>query len=100
MSERHGIAERMVETDRRRAILAALMVAPGYMMPSRALREQIGLVGYQVSHDRLLTDLAWLAEQGLATWSGEVASLTDRGADVVLGRAQVPGVKRPDPGQV
>jgi hypothetical protein len=92
-------AERMAETDRRRAILAALMVAPAYMMPARALRDQIGLVGYQVSQDRLLTDLAWLAEQGLATWTGEVASLTERGADVVLGRAQVPGVKRPEPGQ-
>ncbi len=93
-------AERMAETDRRRAILAALIVAPAYMMPARALREQIGLVGYQVSLDRLATDCAWLHEQGLATWAGDVATLSDRGADVVLGRAQVPGVKRPEPGQV
>ncbi len=92
-------AERLAELDRRRAILAALMVAPAYMMPARALREQLGLVGYQVSMDRLATDCAWLTEQGLAAWTGEVATLTERGADVVLGRAQVPGVKRPEPGQ-
>lgn len=92
-------AQNMAELDRRRAILAALMVAPAYMMPARGLREQIGLVGYSVSLDRLQTDCAWLAEMGLITWSNDVATLTDRGADVVLGRAQVPGVKRPEPGQ-
>ena len=92
-------AERIAELDRRRAILAALQVAPAYMMPLRALREQLALVGYHTSLDRLSTDCAWLAEQGLADWSGIVATLTDRGSDVVLGRAQVPGVKRPEPGQ-
>lgn len=91
--------EQMVELDRRRAMLAALMVAPAYMMPARALREQINLVGYAVSLDRLVIDCAWLAEMGLVAWNNEVATLTDRGADVVLGRAQVPGVKRPEPGQ-
>jgi len=93
-------AEQMVEKDRRRAILLALVMAPAYMMPARGLREQIGLVGYMVSLDRLTTDCAWLAEQGLVEWTNDVATLTDRGADVALGRAQVPGVKRPEPGQV
>ena len=93
-------AERMAETDRRRALLTALLVAPAYMMPARALREQIGLAGYAVSLDRVMADCAWLAEMGLAAWQNEVATLTDRGADVVLGHAQVPGVKRPEPGQV
>ena len=92
-------AEKIAERDRRRAILAALMVAPSYMMQARALREQIFLVGYSVSLDRLATDCSWLAEQGLIEWSNDVATLTDRGADVVLGRAQTPGVKRPEPGQ-
>jgi hypothetical protein len=93
-------AERMAETDRRRAILTALLVAPAYMMPARALREQISLAGYAVSLDRLVADCAWLAEMGLVDWRNDVATLSDRGADVVLGRAQVPGVKRPDPGQI
>lgn len=93
-------AENMVELDRRRAILAALMVAPAYMMPARGLREQIGLVGYVVSLDRLRIDCAWLGEMGLINWQNDVAMLSDRGADVVLGRAQVPGVKRPEPGEM
>jgi hypothetical protein len=93
-------ADRMAELDRRRAILAALQVAPAYMMPVRALREQLALVGYNTSLDRLSTDCAWLAEQGLADWTGIVATLTDRGSDVVMGRAMVPGVKRPEPGDV
>lgn len=93
-------AEQIVERDRRRAILAALMVAPAYMMPARGLREQLGLVGYAASLDRICTDCAWLEEQGLIAWQNEVATLTDRGADVVLGNARVPGVKRPEPGQV
>lgn len=91
--------EQIVERDRRRAMLAALVVAPAYMLPARALREQIGLAGYAASFDRVLTDCTWLAEQGLIEFSNEVALLTDRGADVVLGRAQVPGVMRPEPGQ-
>lgn len=93
-------AEQIVTIDRRRAILLALMMAPAYMMPARGLREQIALVGYAVSLDRLATDCAWLAEQGLIQWQNDVATLADRGADVVLGRAQVPGVKRPEPGQI
>ena len=92
-------AEQIVETDRRRAILAALLVSPAYMLPVRALREQLALVGYAVSLDRLATDCAWLAEQGLVEHANEVATLTQRGADVVMGNAQVPGVKRPGPGQ-
>ncbi|SIQ95947.1 hypothetical protein SAMN05421829_108148 [Aromatoleum tolulyticum] len=93
-------AEQMVERDRRRAILVVLVMAPAYMMPARGLREQIGLVGYTVSLDRVATDCAWLAEQGLVEWKNDVATLTDRGSDVATGRAQVPGVKRPEPGQL
>jgi hypothetical protein len=49
------------------------------------------------------SEIAWLAEQGLAT-SDElpggllVATLTERGSDVASGRASVPGVQRPNPG--
>lgn len=93
-------AEQMVTVDRRRAILVVLVMAPAYMMPARGLREQIGLVGYAVSLDRIATDCAWLAEQGLIEWKNDVAILTDRGSDVATGRAQAPGVKRPAPGEL
>jgi len=92
-------AERIAETDRRRAILAALMLAPSYRLALRALRAQLDLVGYGVSLDRLEMDVAWLEEMGLAGMVDEVAFLTARGADVVTGRAVAPGVKRPEPGE-
>lgn len=93
-------AHNIAEIDRRRAILAALMVAPAYMMPARGLREQIGLVGYVASLEKLRCDCDMLADLGLITWQNDVAILSDRGADVVLGRLQIGAVKRPEPGQV
>lgn len=91
-----SVAQRLAETDRRRAILAALALAPGYTLPERALRAQIELIGYTVSLDLLRADLGWLEEVGMT----EAARLTDRGLDVVMGRASVPGVRRPEPGEL
>ncbi len=93
-------AEQMAEADRRRAILAGLYVSPGYRLPERTLRAQVEVIGYTVSLDRLRTDLAWLQEQGLIDIEETTATLTERGADVVLGRSLTPGVKRPEPGEV
>lgn len=91
---------------RRRALLYALAVAPGLRLPLAALRQQLELIGYVVSMDLLRTDAAWLAEQGLlrtdAAWLDEqvpAVALTERGADVAQGRAQVPGLARPQPGE-
>lgn len=86
------------EADRRRAILYALAVAPGACLPLTALRQQLELIGYTLAMDRLRTDLAWLAEQGLAERGEQLARLTERGADVAQGRARVPGIARPQPG--
>lgn len=93
---------RMVETDRRRAILAALIVAPGYTLARAALHRRIEAVGYIVSGDGLAIDLAWLADEaGLVDLLElDAVRLTDRGADIVLGRASVPGVARPSPGEI
>lgn len=77
-------------------LLTALRIAPGYAMALQPLRNQLELAhGQAVSIDRLRTDCAWLAEQGLATFAHDVATLTTRGEDVVMGRARVPGVERP-----
>ena len=70
------------------------------------LHEVLDSLGHGVSRDQLLADLAWLAEQGLVACDClkpggngcTVATLTPRGLDVALGRAVVPGVKRPLPG--
>jgi len=95
-------AREIVQADRRRAILVALSIAPGYTLPERALRAQVEAIGYTVSLDMLRSDVAALEEIGLADTFGLMGSvkLTDRGLDVVMGRSQVPGVRRPEPGEV
>lgn len=90
-----------VEAARRLTILLALYFAPGYTMARAALRGQVELTGYVVSADRLATDIAWLAEQGLIEpLELDAVRLTDRGADVATGRSQAPGVRRPAPGEL
>ncbi|MFH1813408.1 MAG: ArsR family transcriptional regulator [Pseudomonadota bacterium] len=93
-------ALRIVEQDRRRAMLAVLLVAPAFRFPVRAVRQGVEGLGYVVSLDLARTDIAWLVEQGLVEQADEVVTLTDRGNDVVMGRVAQPGVKRPEPGQL
>lgn len=90
-----------LEAARRRAILTALSLARAYQLPLRALRDMLDDIGHVASTDRLRTDCTWLAEQGLVRAGvADVWMLTDRGLDVVMGRADAPGVQRPEPGQL
>ncbi|PKN07609.1 MAG: hypothetical protein CVU73_12770 [Deltaproteobacteria bacterium HGW-Deltaproteobacteria-8] len=93
----------LLNEDRRLLILRLLAEDPGYQLNVYVLRPALQSMGHTVSHDKVETDLAWLAEQGLVTIgqaSGvTVGKLTARGADVAAGRATVPGVKRPEPGE-
>lgn len=88
--------------DRRLLILKLLEQAPDYRGNAYLLQSALPEFGHAVGLDRLHTDLAWLAEQGLlvvSTVGGvTLAQLTARGADVATGRSVVPGVKRPAPG--
>lgn len=94
-------AQRIAESDRRRAILAALSIATGYALPYRNMRAQVEAIGYTISLDLLRADIAWLSEMGLVDpLELDHVRLTDRGLDIVLGRAQVPGVRRPEPGEL
>jgi hypothetical protein len=92
----------LLTADRRLVILRLLACAPEYALNDFVLREGLASAGHAVSADQLATELAWLAEQGLATLGAvadmTVARLTGRGADVASGRAVTPGVKRPEPG--
>ncbi len=95
--------ERLLNEDRRLMALRLLAEDPGYQLNVYVLRPALQALGHTVSHDKVATDLAWLEEQGLVT-VGEssgvtVGKLTARGADVAAGRATVPGVKRPEPGE-
>jgi hypothetical protein len=92
----------MIERDRRLAILAALLVAPGYTMARTTLQRRLEAVGYYVSGDALAIDIAWLDETAglVEPLELDAVRLTERGADVVIGRATVPGVTRPGPGEI
>lgn len=94
-------AHKIIESDRRRAILAALSLASAYTLPHRSLRAQVEAIGYALSLDLLRAEIAWLSEIGLVDQLElDHARLTDRGLDIVLGRAKVPGVRRPEPGEL
>lgn len=92
-----------VQEHRRLVTLRLLSEANGYDLNSVMLLDGLALYGIRPSRDQLHSDLAWLEEQGLVTnrtvGSVVVAKLTTRGSDVASGRAHVPGVKRPGPGE-
>ena len=94
-------AERLRE-DRRLVLLRLLSEQNGYRSNSSILHTALYGLGVAASRDDVLTDLAWLDEQGLvrseeAVPGVIVVTLTARGADVASGMAQVPGVSRPSP---
>jgi len=91
----------LVEEDRRLTILQLLAESPGYRANQFLLQSALETFGHSVSMDRLKVDIAWLADQGLAsaesTGGVQVPVITSRGLDVAQGRASVPGVKKPRP---
>jgi hypothetical protein len=87
--------------DRRLVILRCLMNATQYRTNALLISRYCDAVGHIVGQDRLEQDIAWLHEQGLVvreTGEVTVAGLTARGLDVAMGRTEVPGVQRPQPG--
>lgn len=94
---------RLLSEDRRLVLLRVLEKAPGREVNHYILREALDDIGHNVSYDTVLSELAWLEEQGLVTVERlgglHVASLTARGLDVGMGRAYHPGVKKPVPGE-
>ncbi len=99
-------AELMREA-RRLALLQLLADAPGYQANAVVLTAALDAVGHVASHDQVLADMEWCAEMGLVSLehmrSGDMAAavgtLTTRGHDAATGRARVPGVKAPLPGE-
>ena len=97
------IVPRIFDEDRRLVFLMLLAQMSDYASPHYAIRDALAQIGHAVSHDKIKTDAAWLAEQGLIiitrpTEVLEVYKLTPRGRDVATGMAVVPGVKQPEPG--
>ena len=86
----------------RLAVLQVLEQDAQYAHNETVLQAALSALGHGVSADRLRSELAWLAEQGLLVVEDagglQVAKLTRRGGDAAMGRASVPGVARPRPG--
>ena len=90
--------------DQRLVILRALEQDLGYSHNESILQDILGVYGHKLTRDQVRTLICWLKEQGLLSYevlaSGTyIATITDRGAEVATGRATVPGVKRPRPGE-
>lgn len=87
--------------DRRLVILRVLLDSAAYTANAYLLHSMAEQLGHSVSTDAILTDLAWLEEQGLihveVVADVSIARLAQRGEDVARGRTKVPGVKRPRP---
>ena len=94
--------------DRRLCVLRTLASAPERRANHATLCDLLAVLGHSVSNEAMLADLAWLEEMGLVACEVlapgargcTVPTLTQRGYDVALGRAQCPGVRRPLPGDM
>ena len=85
--------------DIRLVMLRLLSEMVGYRANSSVLAMGLDKYGHTLSRDQVKTELHWLAEQSALTLADVgpvlVATLTERGQDIAVGRARVPGIKRP-----
>lgn len=90
------------QEDRRLCLLLALEQAAGYEANHFLLNQFLDSVGHNISHDLVITEGQWLAEQSLlnikAIGDSHIFTLTTKGVDCANGRTIVHGVKRPMPG--
>lgn len=86
---------------RRLTILRHLEGLADYTSNASILRDICDAVAVTSTLDQVLTDIAWLAEQGLVTrvehGDYTVATATTRGCEIARGDAMHPGVQRPRP---
>ncbi|BCV29209.1 VpaChn25_0724 family phage protein [Shewanella algae] len=96
-----ALSEIMAE-HQRLVILRVLAEVAGFELNESVLQDALDAYGLNVSRDALRTQMAWLAEQGLLrlerVGNTQLATLNGRGEDVAVGRAYVPGIKRPRAG--
>src|ERR1019366_2865207 len=87
-----------LERQSRLSILRFLANAPRYTLNGRVLFDLLDAFGICLSHDRLDRTLSWLREQQLVKIERSelvVVTITEKGSDVVDGRAINPEVPRP-----
>lgn len=92
--------ENQLKEEMRLVILRLLNELPSYRGNSSTLHSGLNHWGLSFSRDQVKTELHWLKEQGCITIEFDnpdviVVKLTERGQDVVEGRAKIYGIKRP-----
>ncbi|MHA4952230.1 ArsR family transcriptional regulator [Acinetobacter pittii] len=92
--------ENHLKEEMRLVILRLLNELPSYRGNSSTLHSGLNHWGLSFSRDQVKTELYWLKEQGCVEVEMDnpavvVVKLTERGQDVVEGRARIHGIKRP-----
>jgi hypothetical protein len=86
---------------RRLAILRHLEAIPEYTGNASILQDVLRGLGLPSSRDQVVTELAWLREQGLITYDPAadflVVTATARGVEIARGLAAHPQIQRPGP---
>jgi hypothetical protein len=86
---------------RRLAILRHLEAIPEYTGNAAILQDVLRGLGVTSSRDQVITELAWLKEQGFVTYNADadflVVTATARGVDIARGVATHPEIQRPSP---
>lgn len=87
---------------RRLTILKFLADSPEYTSNASILVEVCNQFGVTSTRDQVAGDVAWLKEQGMASFDDHgvvmVVTATSRGVEIAQGKARHEGVKRPGPG--
>lgn len=87
----------LLKEDQRLCLLRSLSDAGGKANES-VVQDCLDRYGHEISRDAVKTHLAWLEEQGVIETEDLggclVATLIDRGYDVIQGRCTMPGIKK------
>ncbi|MFP3944324.1 MAG: ArsR family transcriptional regulator [Alphaproteobacteria bacterium] len=89
-----------LDESRRLAVLRLLRGQENRSLNDSVLKTSLRQLGFTATYESVQADIAWLAERKLLRCEiiGDkvhVATLTDRGADVVAGQIEVEGVQFP-----
>lgn len=91
----------VVRRHRRLAILRHLEACGDYTSNGSILQSVLIGVGVPTTRDQVVTELAWLREQGLVEYEDRsdfiVVSATARGVEIARGIATHPDIQRPGP---
>ncbi len=101
MREGVNMANNIIREHRRLTILRSLYEQADFRLNESVLLDELHAYSFNLSADELRGELRWLEEQNLLA-QGKIgnlviAELTERGADVAMGRTTTHGVKRPRP---